>query len=420
MSKKTTIFIIILTIILGTGILYVLLGGKGLSDSPLIPGNPFGSPPDDVTPDGSDGGTSTTTTSGGIDVPVDSEGKPLARLFKLSDAPVAGALSFLKNGSTTVRYVDRATGHVYEVNLTNLERVKILNTTRPHVYEVIFKQDGSGFVERTVAPGSDTVINTSISLIAPTSTSTSQASSSSAISMHTAEATLLRGELEDITLLHNNNLIYALKDTGSVMTSSFSGENPRTLFTLPFTKWNIRPISNTSAILSTKPSSEAEGYAYTLNITSGSLTKMLGPLTALSVLPSSDGRRIAYSYTKNGANVLSVDNTLNGTSLEILPATLSEKCVWSKQSTNILICAAGENGLEDDAPDAWYQGLTHYSDKIWRFNTDTETAEILLSPKANFDIDIDVINLILSPNEDYLFFTNKTDLSLWALKLESL
>lgn len=411
MSKKTTIFIIILTLILGTGILYVLLGGKGLSDSPLIPGNPFGTPPEDATPGDTDSGTSTTTTPGDIDVPVDSEGRPIAKFFKLSDAPIAGAVSFLKNGSTTVRYVDRATGHVYEVNPLNLERVKILNTTRPHIYEAIFKQDGSGFVERSVAPGSDEVTNTSISLVPPEATTTP--------SMYTAEATLLRGELEDVALLPNNNLIYALKDTGAVLTASFAGASPRTVFTLPFTKWNILPVSNTSAILSTRPSSAAEGFAYTLSITSGSLTKLLGPLTALNVLPSTDGRRIAYSYIDGGENILFVKNTLNDTSLEILPATLVEKCVWSKNRTNILICGASEEGLGPDTPDSWYQGVAHYTDKIWRFNTDTETAEILLSPKANFDIDIDVMNPILSQNEDYLFFTNKNDLSLWALKLES-
>lgn len=417
MSKRLTIFIIIITIILGTGILYVLLGGKGLGDSPFIPGNPFGTPPEDTNPVSTDGGTS-TTTPGDIDVPLDSEGRPVTRFFKLSDAPIAGAVSFLKNGSTTVRYVDRATGHVYEVNPLNLERIKILNTTRPHIYEAIFKRDGTGFVERTVTAGSDTIVNTSMTLIAPTGTTTSTSTGAS-LGMYTAEATLLRGEVGDLVLLPNDNLLYALKDTGGVMTSSFEGESPRTLFTLPFTQWTIWPISNTSAIISTKPSMAALGYAYTLNVTSGSLTKMLGPLQALSVLPSSDGRRIAYSYIEDDEFVLLVDNTLSGSSLKILPATLSEKCVWSKKSTNILICGASESGLGNDAPDAWYQGLVHYSDKIWRFNTDTDTSEILLSPKANFDIDLDAINLILSPNEDYLFFTNKSDLSLWALKLES-
>src|SRR3989344_4431570 len=55
------------------------------------------------------------------------------KLFRLSDLPVAGALALTRQGKTFVRYVERATGHIYEVDLSNLEKVKIVNQTLPKI-----------------------------------------------------------------------------------------------------------------------------------------------------------------------------------------------------------------------------------------------------------------------------------------------
>ena len=42
----------------------------------------------------------------------------------------------------------------------------------------------------------------------------------------------------------------------------------------------------------------------------------------------------------------------------------------------------------------------------------------MVEPKPTLGIDIDAVELKLSPDEDYLIFINKTDLTLWAIKLE--
>ncbi|MBX4189564.1 hypothetical protein KW785_03160, partial [Candidatus Parcubacteria bacterium] len=101
----------------------------------------------------------------------------------------------------------------------------------------------------------------------------------------------------------------------------------------------------------------------------------------------------------------------------IFPTTLAEKCVWSVKQKSVIFCSTPTNGLSAEEPDNWYQGLTHFSDNIWKFDTDNTTATLLVEPKKSFGVDLDVIRPQLSPNEDYLLFINKTDLSLWALKL---
>lgn len=400
MKKRTAIIIIIAVLLVGTALLYFLLGGKAPSGLPIFDGSPFGTPPDD---------TGTVPPGGEPTIPgVDSDGRPLPRFIRLSDAPIAGAMSLIKNGSTYIRYVDRATGHIYDINPTTLERGKVYNTTTPRVYAALWRPDALGFVSRTLAERDEVVANTAILLVPPQSTSTD--------SLFRTQASLLRGTLGDVAVLPNGNLIYIEEETGSLTSSSFMGDKTTTVFSRPFVEWRLKPISNSSAIIYTKPSESALGFAYRVDLGSGRLNKILGPLSALSVTPSVDGRRLAYSYISNQGYKLNA-TSVDGVSVEIIPTTVADKCVWSKKDPGLVYCAVPENGLGAGAPDAWYQGLASYSDRVWRFNADTNTAEILVDPKRNFDIEVDAFDLLLSPDEDYLFFTSKSDLSLWGLRL---
>jgi hypothetical protein len=399
MSKRTAIIIVIAVLVLGTLILYFLLGGKAPSGLPIFNGLPFGTPPDGEV--GVPEPTEPVPNEG-----LDSEGRPLSRFIRVSDVPVAGAIGFLKNGSTYVRYVERATGHVVDMNPLTLEKTKILNTTRPRTYEAIFKQDASGYIARALDEGGDSVANTAISIIAPTGTSTT----------YSTQLSLLRGEMDDIGILPNGSLLYALSDTGQMTLSAFGGDRPRTLFTMPFSDWRIRTMTNDSALIFPKAGGSALGYLYTLNLSSGAMNKVAGPLSALIALPNANGSKIALSYISRD-NILSVLTPSNGSIGAINPATLADKCVWSRRDTDLLICAVPEGGLGTGMPDNWYNGTASFVDRIWKFDTEINASELLLEPKKNYDLEIDAYELTLSPDEDWLFFTNKKDLTLWGLKL---
>ncbi len=295
------------------------------------------------------------------------------------------------------------------MNLSTQSKSEITNVTRPQVYEALWKTDGTGYIERTLQNGSDVIINTSISLIPPASSSTGN--------LYTPKATLLNGDVGDVIVNSDSTLVYNLIDSGAVSTSSFVGSKPKTLLTLPFTAWRILPINTSQALLFTKPSSSVSGYAYTLNLNSGVMSKVLGPLNGLTVLPSPDGKRLAYEFNDSNGPAMNVETISSGAITSIIPVTLPEKCIWSKKVSNIIICGAPSGGLSSNVPDSWYQGAVSYSDKIWRFNVDTDTTELLIDPSGGFSVNLDVMNPILSPNEDYLFFINKNDLNLWAVKL---
>ena len=401
MKKPLTIILIIgcIAILVAIGWFWLLPGSSAPVTDKIKDSLPFGSGEGVDIPTG--GTTQTPDSEQG------SQGvrEPIADLFQLAQEPVAGFVALNNNASTTVRYTDRATGHIYDINLENLERKRVSNKTLPKIYEAHFRDDGSAVLYRSLSEGSDVVDNLSLVLTAPTSTSTN--------ATYTISATALRGDIGEVVVGSGNTLYYSLKDAEQIVSSNFSGAQFRILFRSAFTDWRIAPYGN-NLIIYTKASSLAPGYAYTLS-PAGNLSRILGPLNGLVVKPDRGGTRYAYSYVSDtGMSAFAGDSSGNSYSFV---STIVEKCVWSDENRYLIICGIPSEKISANEPDDWYQGITHFSDRIWAMNINTETSEILVQPKKTYDVDVDVYKPALSPNEDYLVFINKRDLSLWALRL---
>ena len=428
------VFIILITVV--ATILVAFLGWYFLLRNPNIPVGeairdilPFGSGDDISGPTTND---PRLTTGTGEQQVFDEFAVPTAKLFRLSNTPVAGAVvlnprsTSSGQGSTSttiVRYVDRATGHIYDVNLATLEKTKVTNQTLPKIYEAYFRPDGNAVLFRSLKNDSDVVENLSLALTPPTatvsttSTSSGQASSPQASTLYSVSSTALRGDISSVAVGSGNTLFYALRDTSSIVSSAFNGTGVKNLFTSAFSNWRLTTSGN-SLVIHTKASANVPGYAYTLNPSNGALTKIVGPLNGLVAISNAAGTRGLYSYAEGNRTRLFAQDLKSGAATEILPATLAEKCIWSIKKAGTLFCAVPTSGVGAGEPDNWYRGLTHFSDQIWHFDNDSDIAQLISEPKNDLDVDIDVSLLKLSPNEDYLIFINKTDLSLWALKLE--
>lgn len=350
----------------------------------------------------------------------DSGNKPTNKLFQISNAPVAGFVAFSSKkdlpassaegqagAPTVIRYVDRATGHIYDVNPFTLEKTKITNNTLPKIIEAYFKNDGSAVLLRSLT-NNDTIQNISLTLNAPKTSSTD--------ALYTVTATGLRGNMGDVWVGPNNSLAYSLIDDNSISISNFDGTKATRLFSSAFTDWRVRFDNIANVVLVTKASANVSGFAYNLNTKTGSLSKLIGPLNALTLIESPDNKRFAYSYNSNGQTVFASQNMSTREITNILPATFADKCVWSKKNTNILYCGT-PSGIGTFEPDNWYKGTSHFSDQIWSFDIEDKISENLVNLGENTN-SIDVLNPSLSPNEDYLIFMNKNDLTLWALKLQ--
>ncbi len=374
------------------------------SSQPNKNGSPFGVTPGDVTAPTASASNSPQQPS----VVGSGQSAPTASLFQVATDPVAGAVVFLRGINEIIRYVDRATGHIYEVDPVAFSKTEIANNTLPKIYKALWKPDGTVVVEQTLPNDGDTVVTTSIALTPPKATSTAGVD-------YTLTATQLRGSVSNLAVTANS-IAYVLSDTGTVGVSGFAGQKPTTLYSSSFNNWQLA-WQGANVVMTTNASVAADGFSYLVS-PAGKLTKVLGPFKALSSLVSPDGTRVAYSYQSDQGPIFATKALkTNNTNINV-PTTLAEKCVWSLKQKSAIYCATPTNGIGENNPDAWYQGLIHFSDNIWKFDTNTGNSNLLAEPKKNFNVDLDIINPELSPNEDYLLFTNKTDLSLWALKIQ--
>jgi hypothetical protein len=96
--------------------------------------------------------------------------------------------------------------------------------------------------------------------------------------------------------------------------------------------------------------------------------------------------------------------------------TLPEKCVWKKDNIYIY-CAIPSVFPSGEYPDSWYQGISSFNDNIWMVDATTGKSTSVFVPGSLTIKLLDMTNLTLSPAEDFLFFINKRDSSLWAFDL---
>ncbi len=66
-------------------------------------------------------------------------------------------------------------------------------------------------------------------------------------------------------------------------------------------------------------------------------------------------------------------------------------------------------------PDDYYKGLITLKDDFYKINLETDEKTKILGSTIQFSYDAQ--DLFLSPKEDYLFFTNRSDGLLYSLKL---
>lgn len=398
MTKKTLI-VLAGILIIGFGIWYYL-------SRPVAPTEP--SQLDNILPFGSGGEVDTNTSANGTTQPISTTTTDRLSLFKISDVPVAGAVAINKGGQLTVRYVERATGHIMDVDPVSLAKTQIVNTTVPKVYEAIWKEDGSAVVFRTLRDGEIVESNT-VTLTPPTGTSTSD--------LYTVKISALPANISELAA-GANNIFYSIYNAPQITSSLFDGSRATTVWSSPFNQWQLHPGGSERILMTTKPSVFSDGYSYILATRNGDLTRIIGPRKGLVTKPNSDLSRVAYSYLDGDTFVFGATTVASNSAINTHPLTIASKCAWSNQSPETLYCGVPSRGLLKGEPDIWIQGVSRYSDSIWRLDIDSGYSNILLEPEKEYGVSIDIHSAFVSPNDEYLFFINRNDLALWALKLD--
>lgn len=334
-----------------------------------------------------------------------------SKIFQISKEPIAGAAIINSTSTVFVRYAERATGHIYDFDLYTLEKRRVTNQTIPRVYGAIFNTSGNKVIYTTLDEEGQTKENISLTLTPPKPTA------STTEEFHTITSTILRKDMEELVVGSNNIIYYLLKDDSSVVSSNFEGGNLKVLYTSPFNNWRLG-FANNQIILWTRASANSDGYAYTLNTSNSTLNKIVSGVEGLQVNISPKGDRIMYSFNESGKIRTALSGIPIFEQFETFPATLAEKCAWSNKTEGLVFCGVPKTNLSSREPEDWYKGISQYSDNLWSFNSAYEESTLIGEVNKISGVDIDIINPKVTPSDDYLIFTNKRDLSLWAFRIE--
>jgi hypothetical protein len=212
-------------------------------------------------------------------------------------------------------------------------------------------------------------------------------------------------------------LVLVILGTGRSL-SSANSSNAIKIFDSPLTQivseW---PEDNTIAI-TTKAQAELSGYLYFVNPKTGIWKKILGPYPGLTTKVSHDAKYVIASISgKVGDLMTSIYSVTNKKGVDAVFKTIADKCVWGNFNKNMVYCGVPNQRPQAVYPDDWFKGNTTFVDKIWQTNATTGEIHLVSNIVDTADRVIDTTNLYLDQRDDFLFFTNKTDLSFWSLDL---
>jgi Tol biopolymer transport system component len=403
MNKKTTIIVLIVIVVLLiiAGVFWYYLR-KPASERPGIISmffpaprevSPEEAPKEEVGPreEGAEGKT-IKIESGRV-------------LTQLTQSAISGAAF----ASTTVRYVERKTGHIYEINPDGKNRKRILNNTILRTFESFWSPDANKLIVRYFEDPTfkySPLLN--VRTISLNLLRAGDATSSTGV--------LFPQEVEAVAVSPTEDKVFYLftaneETRGQIV--DFENKRIKEIFTSPFGEFNVFWPKADTVFLLTKPSAGVEGYLYVINTQSGAFSKVLNQIRGLTALVSPDASRVLYSESGLSGIKLNIFDTKSKNTSGFDLITLPEKCVWSKYNKDIIFCAVSDYRVSGIFPDDWYKGLVLFSDSLWQKNlVNGET--IVLMP----GLGLDAINLQLNQDESYLIFTSKADNTLWSLKLK--
>lgn len=421
MNRQNIIILItvtLLTIIGGSAYWYFVKIAPSTTPDGAFPGESGVRPGDtSVTP--------VETTPEDTGVFTSPSGAVLPRLYELHKAPVAG-VGFVetkgKKGNIVniaTRYIERGLGHIYETQLSTYTESRIVNETRSRIMEALWGNNGKSVVIRFIDDKDGVVIKTRIVNIGDSTISFARGTSTVSLPsnfLRTEEVYLpdnipFMAVAEDST----DKLFYLEGGVGS--TATFKDTSVSKIFSSAFTEWLPQFPNQNLITLTTRPSGAVPGHMFFLNPKTKVVTKILGNINGLTTQTNYDGNLVLYSETKSNTPVLSIYDTSKKEIHSLSLLTLPEKCVWSLKKTTLAYCAVPQAIQSANYPDQWYQGLVSFSDELWEIDATTFNTRRIMTPKTLGAPVLDMINLTLSSDDNFLLFMNKISGNPWVYSI---
>lgn len=388
---KRTIFItigsIILLLIFGVWV-YLLLFGAPKEVNEAFTNLGFGS----FTPIEEDQGSLEQTAQLNINN---------GNLSQLTTRPVAGFAFLATTGSSTekLRYAERGTGYVFEIDLLSGVETRVSAKTHLAVTDAYFSPDGNAVV---LISETDSGLEAELEELGDRERSHSLPTN--ATNLHFSSSTELR---------------YLLPTSGGSTGYVYNLDEMTTdeLFFLPLTdislSWGVE-----ETVFYNHAAPWLRGGLYRIN--NNELTLIGNSAYALSAeVPSNSSGVYAVSYSetnKNGNLTSILLKSASDTPTTLPIVVIPDKCAFS-QAAHVLWCASNALDLGREGQNDWYKGLVAFADLLWKVEVATGKTTLLDNITEISGRDVDVIDLKTDQNDQYLLFKNKRDDTLWLRRL---
>lgn len=309
------------------------------------------------------------------------------------------------SGSSTLRFIDMLTGHLFETDFNGDNEKKLSNTTILNIFDVSWGKSAKNAVIKFLnATGKETNIYSA------------EFNGSSTFGVFLPK----NAKSADIDK-KENKITYLTKEENKIFifTSDLKNNKKKMILTLPISDFNISFRNSDSIGVLTKPSAFSKGYLYLVNtnLENGS-SKNLNKIAegdGLNMLWSYDGEKMFVFETINTEIKNRIEN-LKDKQIFYLPIkTLPEKCIFSRIRKEIIFCAVPLELSYNIYPDDWYMGKINLKDNLYEINYITGNLRVLNQKIENNNFDIE--KLFLNIEENYLFFIDKNDKKLWRVNI---
>lgn len=326
------------------------------------------------------------------------------RLRKVSDRPVAGSW-FVSTVATTspalIRFMERATGHIFETSVDSYTEVRISNTTIPNLQRILPISD-TEFLMQSLSE--DQEVQNFFGTLNPTAS----VQSVNTVPLPTfTRISASKGGAQALAVTE-------VASGSKVETMSPGGEKLVVIATSPIRSW-VPFVAGGRFFIETAPSSGITGFLY--EIKNKKLSKIVGGVPGLMVLPSPSGRYILYSGNSRGQISLTLLDTKNGETFSSPLGALATKCAWVSEDVPTVFCGVSNITGGENLPDDWLIGNISLNDSGWVLRPIEGVARSLGSLEDIAKTPIDVFAPTVSSDKKYVLFQNKNDLSLWALDI---
>lgn len=329
-------------------------------------------------------------------------------LQQLTTRPVAGYGIVSSDDQPLLRYVERGTGHVYEIDLEQGEETRISNTTIPRVHNAQFSPDGDMVLLQA------TTNNVRSSIIGRITSEDSQ-----------IEYVDLPEGLENPSFSRNNTLRFTLPENDRTVGYTYSLETDAmdAIFSLPLQNvvlhWSDR--TDGAHYVSNRPDSRTTSYLYRLSGNNLLPTDIHGQ--GLTV--ARHGDIILFSRYEDD-QLLSYHHNLDTDTQSLLsPYILPEKCDVAQAIHCGSTLALELQTQSFTMPESWYMGEVALNDALFSITQNTEREQSLLGSEvsatrliqleAEAGRRIDVTTL--QSTNDRVVFINRIDDMLWHYEI---